>query len=60
MNRSVSVNVTSRRGPDPNGVPRSPDTTRRQDQKSLKLRQQPVEPRERGLPGVLFLAGQAD
>jgi hypothetical protein len=39
MNRSVSLNVISGRGPDPNGVPpipRSPDT-RRQVRKSLKL-----------------------
>ena len=39
------LNVISCRGPDPNGVPQSPDTTRRQDRKSLKLRQQPIEPR---------------
>jgi len=25
MNRNVRLNVISRRGPDPNGVPRSPD-----------------------------------
>jgi hypothetical protein len=51
---SVSLNVISCKGPDPNGVPYPPTTTRRQDQKSLKLRQQPANPEHR-LRGVFLL-----
>jgi hypothetical protein len=59
MKRSVGLNVISRRGPDPNGVPCSPAKHTVKIEKSLRLRQQPVTP-SIDCAGFLLVAGQAD
>jgi hypothetical protein len=56
MKRSVGLNVISRRGPDPNGVPRSPAKHTVKIEKSLRLRQQLVTP-SIDCAGFLFAGG---